>query len=303
MNGQCIICMNSAELTVEHVIPESVGGALTIDTVCRDCNSRLAREIDEPFSKSDYVSLYRYVVGIPGKRGDIPNPFSRGGTLPDGTKVVLDQHLVPQVVPSSTRKALPDVGTKIEMNYDAKKQSEGEAAARKAVERVLRGYHSDWQETQIREECERLLQQTLATSVKQSSQNPIGFHFCFDLAVFEREFLKVAYETASYHFGYPYVNNSKLAAALRSNLFKQTPCGRVEFYAQDNYHDVVSAANWNYVILCEQMAYIRIAGVCGGILFEEYGGTFSVPAEHSVVVQFDPGTAYEEEKEGDETNA
>ena len=46
---KCIICKkikNDEEFNKEHIIPESIGGFLTIDNVCKVCNSRLGEEID-----------------------------------------------------------------------------------------------------------------------------------------------------------------------------------------------------------------------------------------------------------------
>jgi|GEM_PF-3081934 len=37
---RCIICMQAGKLTVEHVIPDSLGGILTCRFLCQNCNSR-----------------------------------------------------------------------------------------------------------------------------------------------------------------------------------------------------------------------------------------------------------------------
>lgn len=39
-HSRCIVCLGSDGLTVEHVIPESLGGILTGSFLCRRCNSR-----------------------------------------------------------------------------------------------------------------------------------------------------------------------------------------------------------------------------------------------------------------------
>lgn len=46
---KCIICekiKNNEEFNKEHIIPESIGGSLTIENVCKACNSKLGKEID-----------------------------------------------------------------------------------------------------------------------------------------------------------------------------------------------------------------------------------------------------------------
>lgn len=37
---RCVVCFDNADLTVEHVIPESLGGILSCRFLCKDCNSR-----------------------------------------------------------------------------------------------------------------------------------------------------------------------------------------------------------------------------------------------------------------------
>lgn len=60
--GRCWYC---AEATLrvddppEHIIPESMGGRLTTDRVCRDCNGRAGREIDGPFMRDWLVAMDR----------------------------------------------------------------------------------------------------------------------------------------------------------------------------------------------------------------------------------------------------
>jgi hypothetical protein len=46
---KCIICEQDkdvSQFSVEHVIPEAIGGVLTIDNVCKECNSHLGTEVD-----------------------------------------------------------------------------------------------------------------------------------------------------------------------------------------------------------------------------------------------------------------
>ena len=46
---KCIICKKikeDGEFNKEHIIPESIGGSLTIENVCKECNSKLGEEID-----------------------------------------------------------------------------------------------------------------------------------------------------------------------------------------------------------------------------------------------------------------
>ena len=46
---KCIICnkiKDNNDFNKEHIIPESIGGSLTIENVCKACNNKLGKEID-----------------------------------------------------------------------------------------------------------------------------------------------------------------------------------------------------------------------------------------------------------------
>ena len=49
---KCILCLSEEKLTTEHVIPRSLGGALTCKFLCRSCNSKLGSDIEDSI-KSD----------------------------------------------------------------------------------------------------------------------------------------------------------------------------------------------------------------------------------------------------------
>jgi hypothetical protein len=46
--------------SVEHVIPDALGGRLTIACVCKPCNSRLGREVDGPVVEDDLFIALRH---------------------------------------------------------------------------------------------------------------------------------------------------------------------------------------------------------------------------------------------------
>jgi hypothetical protein len=48
---KCIFCLKEKEPSIEHVIPESIGGVLTINYLCRDCNSELGSKADVDLNK------------------------------------------------------------------------------------------------------------------------------------------------------------------------------------------------------------------------------------------------------------
>lgn len=53
---RCLICLRAVteqaefkhSATVEHIFPQTIGGAATIYPVCKSCNDWLGRQIDNP---------------------------------------------------------------------------------------------------------------------------------------------------------------------------------------------------------------------------------------------------------------
>lgn len=79
----CIFCRADKtrnQFTLEHVFPATIGGAFILLNVCKECNTTLGKNIDNPLSRHDMVLWYRNVLQIARvdgktKRSNIPNPF------------------------------------------------------------------------------------------------------------------------------------------------------------------------------------------------------------------------------------
>lgn len=105
MTGKCIICGNpAADLTDEHVIPDSIGGYYHIYSVCKDCNSKLGDNVDTHLVNHWLIQGKRHLLKIPGKSGNIPNPLVGRGILESGEMVTLVEDVNgivhPRIIPS-----------------------------------------------------------------------------------------------------------------------------------------------------------------------------------------------------------
>lgn len=74
---QCIFCKRSTtdERSVEHILPESMGNAehvLPMGAVCHSCNQYFCRKIERPLLESTLFRHLRSGMGVPSKRGRIP---------------------------------------------------------------------------------------------------------------------------------------------------------------------------------------------------------------------------------------
>lgn len=74
----CIFCKSdsSGSVSVEHIIPESLGNkthTLPRGIVCDKCNNYFARKIEKPLLDSEYFTHSRFRNLLPNKRGRIPS--------------------------------------------------------------------------------------------------------------------------------------------------------------------------------------------------------------------------------------
>ncbi len=76
-NMRCIFCKqdSSNSKSVEHIIPESLGGNKHIlgkGLVCDKCNNYFAREVEKPFLEDSTIKLLRFDEGLESKKGKVP---------------------------------------------------------------------------------------------------------------------------------------------------------------------------------------------------------------------------------------
>ena len=53
---RCILCLKEVPLSAEHLIPVALGGVLTCDLLCKDCNSTLGSR-SRP--KSEWTQIFK----------------------------------------------------------------------------------------------------------------------------------------------------------------------------------------------------------------------------------------------------
>lgn len=77
-----------AERSEEHVILAALGGGVTTDLVCHDCNQRVNKEVDAPFLDQLWILEARHRHQIPDRYGKVPGPPVVPAKLADGSKVL-----------------------------------------------------------------------------------------------------------------------------------------------------------------------------------------------------------------------
>ncbi|KZX17728.1 hypothetical protein MBCUT_00220 [Methanobrevibacter cuticularis] len=75
---KCILCETDKEdneFNKEHVIPKQLGGTLTIENLCKDCNSKLGNELDQDIARNILYKTYKLGEKIKSNRRNFINPF------------------------------------------------------------------------------------------------------------------------------------------------------------------------------------------------------------------------------------
>src|ERR1700682_6141321 len=71
----CIFCLQERPPTIEHVFPLAIGGCLTIDRVCKSCNSMLGSQVDAALSDFFPIRQRRAELRLAGNGQVPPLPF------------------------------------------------------------------------------------------------------------------------------------------------------------------------------------------------------------------------------------
>jgi hypothetical protein len=183
----CIICrLDKDDMSLEHVIPQSLGGYYHIKTVCVACNSMMGNNIDSPLVNHKLAELYRFAQNIAGKNGAVPNPFSGVFTAKEAPKnkarldVGEDGKLEIYHHPSIEVKEENGQVVSIEISVDSKDTDKIDAMAEKILRR------RDIPKEAIRRGERRV----------EISTGSFGSRWQLDTQRFKIGLLKIAYEFA-----------------------------------------------------------------------------------------------------------
>jgi hypothetical protein len=69
----CIFCGEQQPPSKEHVFPLAIGGTITTDRVCSDCNSELGTRVDAALTDFLPVRMRRAKLGLAGNNGAVPS--------------------------------------------------------------------------------------------------------------------------------------------------------------------------------------------------------------------------------------
>ncbi|TGP48672.1 HNH endonuclease [bacterium M00.F.Ca.ET.230.01.1.1] len=186
----CIICRKNnldAIPSLEHVIPESLGGNYCITSVCEKCNNDLGKSADSVLVNHKFSDFFRLENKIKGKGKALPNPFEGIFTTPSNPDlkyqtILLDEgkNLEMKLLPSpKIFKNENDEISTIEITVDAKDEKEID----KILEKIIK-----------RNNLENMTVNKEISTVIQERNLPFQGKFSIDTFNFRMGLLKIAYE-------------------------------------------------------------------------------------------------------------
>lgn len=187
---KCIICRvdkDALEFSDEHVIPDALGGYYHIYSVCRACNSRMGETVDSALVNHKLTDLYRFVEGMAGKSGAIPNPF---GGLVTSTEN-----------PDFQARAIADDDGELKFQLIPRVVVHEEGGAPKLIEIVVDAQDEAKIGTILRKKLQRLgIEECQARAKSELVRSVLGGGFSMrwqiDMQAFKIGLLKIAYEFA-----------------------------------------------------------------------------------------------------------
>ena len=220
---KCIFCLEEKEPSVEHIIPESIGGCLRMSKVCSECNSELSRLVDNPFANSPFIKLYRYMHSIGGKRGKIPFPFEGVGIMESGQKVSFDRDFKPHVKRTLDMQEDEERCLGVHFGADLSDIDDFDRMLGRPLRKAIEAHYPDWTSEQIDGAVSKAVDQACAMPPVTESETTIKQQWTISLNDLLFEFLKIAYEIWFLRFSYPWVENSETAKMIRKAILSVDP--------------------------------------------------------------------------------
>jgi hypothetical protein len=229
----CLFCYPiepKTPITREHVIPETIGGGLVMNAVCKDHNDRLGARVDVVLVDNFMIQMIRLGLRLPAKDGTIPTPLVDGRLV--GTEEIASFRVAP-----GAAKGVVSVRNRVEQM-----PSEGGTVRKRIVAEPN-------QFEQIRAKLESRAQRggyqmvlhgpeetNVVSPVVEKTEH-------LELSVLVRPILKIAFEYAALTFGDDYAATSS-AAHLRDQILETlAPSTKMPFRIAPT-GTVLSAGAW-----------------------------------------------------------
>lgn len=211
----CIICKETiTHKSIEHIVPQSIGGRKHIDSVCRRCNNKLGEKVDCLLTEDPRVVVARAQLGLKNKHGEDIDLSKRFGFFdPEGKRVIIKR---------GNGKDMPEL-------YDGTKNPEVSVLRTEGDRLSIKWSGSDLKSVskKLKRELEKCEYDLSKAEINTMLQNKRETNWSFTIArtsIVSRPdnylpcILKIVYETACLMLGESYLSDS-LGDIYRRFLF------------------------------------------------------------------------------------
>lgn len=228
---QCIFCLEEKKPSKEHIFPDSLGGLLIINDVCKECNDELGGKVDYHLVDHGLMQLARFTKGLKGKKGTIPNPLGVGKSIDDSDITLRYKHKSDGTPESLyvVQKVKNDDG-KYRVIVDASEPG-------KLVETVNTILKRNGLESMTKEEV-------LSKAHYERTENPgMNIEMVLDMVSYRKAIIKIIYEMTYYWLGKDYLKDEMALKIRHCILSKELEVdelfGKVEVIGEKN--DILSS--------------------------------------------------------------
>lgn len=222
---RCIFCTELKEVVEfneEHVFPEGIGGHLTINRVCTECNSKLGSKVDHHLTNHYFIEVFRKENGILGKTGKLPPVYTHGVLTDDPDQkvhIITDSNGEVERIKLLTKKESITGKDGIEIVRISGDGSD-ESAHLQTVNKVLK--RNKLPEMSREEFRSKLKSEKLGPEINVTVEKDI------DLFDFIRALAKIAYELTWRWLGDSYINDPQ-AMVIRDFIWNGKQNGKYPF--------------------------------------------------------------------------
>lgn len=203
---KCIFCpKENIKGSKEHVFPDSLGGLLVINDVCKECNDKLGKKVDTHLVNHGLMQFARFTKGLKGKKGKLPNPIGVG-KYKEEPETTLHYKFTNDGKPESLY-VVPSVkveGNEYKVIVDA---SEPDRLV-KSVNKIL-----------VRNGLEPKTKDEILSNAKHiKTDNPtMEMKMSLDMNSYRKAIIKIIYEMTYYWLGERYLNDA-MAIKIRDYI-------------------------------------------------------------------------------------
>ncbi len=201
----CIFCLtpfnDSFQASLEHIIPESIGGAVEFYCMCHKCNSDIGSLIDSKLTNDWFVRAKSQIVGVKNKKGIVPNVFKETKSFTGK-----DQDLECNIIINDDNKLEAEIKEIVKLNVVGEKAQINVCGNISNIDRIMEKIKTSARRKGIlsKIDLDEIRQKIISESSHSQDSREVSSKFSVSREDFLKPMVKIAYEIAYYYLGEDY---------------------------------------------------------------------------------------------------